>query len=281
LKLAPGAMADGVSNDAGTWLLGLSGAPIAAIGAWTRAWMLGKRFLEANHKINEALFPTLVERRASGDDAGFDRALFETIRLSSAVMLLPAAVGGGAAVSVMELFGSGFARGADALAVLLVLPAIYGAAALMGLVLLVADRPLVNTYINLGRLALTIACGWPLIRWLGLTGAAVGMLVAFIGNLGAIVVIAKPYLARPWHELWPPRTLLALLVAYGLGFLSARTVDDQLPGIGGLVLALIAGSAVYAAVYILGGGVTADDRARIAGLRRRRRSRAVPSAGNP
>ena len=74
LKTTPGALADGASAEAGTWILGLFGS-VASVGAWNIAWTVGKRTLDLNLRLAEMLFPTLVQRWASEDRRGFQRAL--------------------------------------------------------------------------------------------------------------------------------------------------------------------------------------------------------------
>jgi hypothetical protein len=57
--------------------------------------------------------------------------------------------------------------------------------------------------------------------------------------------------------------MAALLTAYAAGFAAARGVDAALPGLSGLVPALIAGCAAYAAIFMAAGGVTGQDRRRL------------------
>jgi O-antigen/teichoic acid export membrane protein/Mrp family chromosome partitioning ATPase len=262
-KMAPAGIADGVSYEAPTFLLGSLGIPLAAVGAWSRAWMLSRRFLEANYKIFEALFPTLVERRASGDHAGFNRALAQTVRLSALGMLFPAAVGGGAAVGIMEIFGPGFDRGSTALAIGMLLPAVYGVAGVFALLLVSNDRPLTDTAVALLRLVTVLGLGWPLIHWFGITGAAVTMLTAFSISLTLLVVLALPHLSQPWHQLWPPTAIIAIVAAYLAGFLAARLVDNSLGGAVGVIAAMVAGTLAYVVAYVVCGGLTREDRTRI------------------
>jgi O-antigen/teichoic acid export membrane protein len=141
-KITPGTIGYGVSNDAATWILGAV-APLSAVGAYSRSWMLVQRLRDVNLRISESLFPTLVERYSSGDRSGFDRAIIDTGRMVSILMLLPAAAAGGAAVGIMKVFGPGFDQGADAFAILMVLPAVGGIAQAMSHALNAVNRPLV------------------------------------------------------------------------------------------------------------------------------------------
>jgi hypothetical protein len=70
VRVAPATIADGISLESGTLILGVT-ASVPAVGAWSRAWMLARRLLDPTWRIAEMLFPTLVERRSSEDHAGF------------------------------------------------------------------------------------------------------------------------------------------------------------------------------------------------------------------
>jgi O-antigen/teichoic acid export membrane protein len=262
LKIVPGSIANGVSNETGTWVLGVM-APVAAIGAYSRAWMLGRRFVELNWRITEMLFPTLVERRAAGDREGFDRALVDTIRYCTAGMLLPAGAAGGAATSVMALYGPGFGRAADALGLLLLMPALITAAQILRNALFAVDRPGLSSVIALVRMVITVAATVALTSWLGITGAALGLLTGALADIAWMSVAMRSRLASPLTTLWPTRQMAALLTAYAAGFAAARGVDAALPGLSGLVPALIAGCAAYAAIFMAAGGVTGQDRRRL------------------
>jgi O-antigen/teichoic acid export membrane protein len=278
LKIVPGSIATGVSNEVGTWVLGAVGS-VTAVGAYSRAWMLGRRFVELNWRITEMLFPTLVERRSTGDRVGFDRALVDTIRYCTAGMLLPAAAVGGAATSVMALFGPGFGRAAEALSVILLMPALITVAQVLRNALFAVDRPWLSSIIALLRMAITIAATVALTSWLGITGTALGLLAGALVDVAWMALAVRGHLASPLTTWWPARQMAAVLAAYGAGFAAARAVETALPGLAGLVPALVVGCAAYAAVFAAAGGVTSRDRRRlgraVALLRDRRRRAAA------
>ncbi len=141
LRLTPGLLAEGVSDEAGTWILGAL-APVAAIGAYSRAWMIARRGLELNYRITEMLFPTLVERRLGEDRDGFDRALVDSLRYVAVAMLLPAAVAAGAAAPIMSIYGPGFAAGAGAFAYLVFVPGVVTLSAVQSQALFAENRGL-------------------------------------------------------------------------------------------------------------------------------------------
>jgi O-antigen/teichoic acid export membrane protein len=273
LKITPGGLANGMCNEIGTWILGAT-ASVAALGAYSRAAQLTSRLLEVNWRIGEMLFPTLVTRR--GDDAGgFDRALVDTLRYGAVALLLPAAVLGGAAESVMSLYGADFVSAATALTVLMILPAITTVGGSLRQALLAVDRPSITSVTAGVKLVVTAAATIVLTLWIGVTGTALGLVSGAAVELGWLVLLTRGYLVQPLRVLWPIRQRIALLFAYAAGFGAARLVVSDLPGTTGLLPALVAGTLCYAAVFAVAGGIGDRDRARAraaaAWLRRRRR----------
>jgi O-antigen/teichoic acid export membrane protein len=250
---------------------------VSAVGAYNRAWNLGRRFVEGAWRINEMLFPTLVERRAEGDHHGFDRALIDTIRYSALGMLLPAAAGGGAAAGVMAIFGPGFEQASDALAILLLMPALFTVASIQRHALFSVDRPAATTWIAIGRMVATLALSVPLTRSLGAAGTALAVVAGLALETGYMFWTTRRHLAQPLLRLWPVRQVSALVASYAVGFLVARVVDDAVAGLLGTVAALCAGGAAYVAIFLLAGGLGPRDRERWASLqasfRERRRVR--------
>jgi O-antigen/teichoic acid export membrane protein len=273
LKMAPGAIADGVCTEIGTWVLG-STASVATVGAYNRAWMLANRLLEVNWRITEMLLPTLVARHSDGDHAGFDRALVDSLRYCAAGLLLPAAAGGGAAVSIMALYGPGFGAAAPALAVLLAVPAAASLANIQRRAFLAVDRPWVTSALGCAKLAITAVLTVVLTLWLGTTGTALGLLGGAAAEVATIAVLGARYLETPIAVLWPPREQAALVAAYAAGFAAARGVAVVLPGVAGLLPALAGGALAYVLVLVAAGGINDRDRGRaadaVAQLRRRR-----------
>jgi O-antigen/teichoic acid export membrane protein len=268
LKITPGTLAEAISNETGTWILGAVSS-VATVGAYSRAWSMSQRFQEVNFRITEMLFPTLVERHHAKDHPGFDRALVDSMRYVSVVLLLPAAAGGGAANGIMSLYGAGFARGSTALAILLVLPACLTAASMQTHALLAVNRPLATTAVSLARAAVTIGGGIVLSVELGVSGMALAI------ALGGVVLIVLQYRATRQHivtpllQLWPARQLLGLAVAYASGFAASYGMDHVVSQPLGLILGLTAGTVTYAAALLLIGGLLPRDRERAAKVRRR------------
>jgi O-antigen/teichoic acid export membrane protein len=273
-KLAPGGAAEGIGYQTGTWVLGITSS-IANVGAWSRGWGLAQRLTDPSVRIVEMLFPTLIERRAGDDRAGFIRAVADSARLSAAALLLPGAVGGGAAVGVMELFGPGFSRAAEALAFLLLIPALHAVSNVQGAALAAGDRPLVSSVVTVGRTVVLVIAGIALSAWIGITGMALAMLLAYVIEVVWFALLVRSTFGSPGRILWPYRSFVAMVLAYGGGFAVARLLDGALSGVLGLGAGLVGGSIAYAAIFLLAGGLTAQDRTHVAALRRRLRARRV------
>lgn len=264
-KITPGTIGYGVSNDAATWILGAV-APLSAVGAYSRSWMLVQRLRDVNLRISESLFPTLVERYSSGDRSGFDRAIIDTGRLVSILMLLPAAAAGGAAVGIMKVFGPGFDQGADAFAILMVLPAVGGIAQAMSHALNAVNRPLVVSVIDVGGAVVTVALTFLLATAMGDTGAALAYVLGFTAITVVTFLVGRKHLSAKVTELWPVRSMIGLLLAYAGGFAAARLADLYIPWPGGMIVGLVAGSVAFVALLLTVGGIEPRDRARISDL---------------
>ena len=75
----PGALATGVSDQVGTWILGAFGS-LAAVGRMESCLGAQPAVHRAELPLAEMVFPTLVERHAGEDRLGFDRALVDSLR---------------------------------------------------------------------------------------------------------------------------------------------------------------------------------------------------------
>jgi O-antigen/teichoic acid export membrane protein len=270
LKITPGSVADGISTQAGTWILGAVSST-AAVGAYNRAWNVGTRLLNLTQYITEMTFPTLVERRAQGDHAGFDVALVDSFRYVIATLLLPAAALGGASLGVMDLLGSGFSAAANAFALLLVLPAILTASNIQGLALFALDRPWLASAVSVVRMLVTLGLSVVLIAAIGITGAAAAICAGAVLDIAIKFVLLKRHMHTGLLDLWKPRQQVAVALAYGAGYLVAKVVDDRVPGVLGLVAAVPAGSLAYGAVFVGFGGLGRRDHARLGSVLRRMR----------
>jgi O-antigen/teichoic acid export membrane protein len=272
LKLAPGQIADGISNEAATLTLGVF-SPVATVGAYSRAWQLGRRFLDLQWRVTEMLFPTLVRRHTEGDRGGFDRVLIDSIRYSMVGMLLPAAAMGGAAAGIMRIFGNGFSSGSNALAVIMLMPALTSMSAFQRGSLVAVNRPWTTTVSGAIRMTATVAATIVLTIYLDATGAAIGLIVGVLCDLLYTSHVTRKHLLHSVLELWRPSEMIALALAYGTAFAAARVVYSTWTTWPGLLAALIASCVVYVLVFVSCGGVVARDRTRIASVRESWRQR--------
>ena len=266
LRVTPGAIAEGASNETGTWTLGLVGT-IAEVGAYSRAWTLSRRFVELNWRIAEMLFPTLVESYGRNDKHRFDGVLVDTLRYVAVGMLLGAAVGGGAARDVMAVFGPGFTRASGALGLLLAVPALATLSTSSNCAHMARGRPWLTTQILTVRLVATLVAVPLLTLELGITGTALGLLVAYAVDNAIQLRLIGGYVSTPMARLWRPREVVGLAVACAVGFGSSRGMAALIPGAAGALPALIVGTAFYVGAYLLVAGLAPQDRKRLQRLR--------------
>jgi O-antigen/teichoic acid export membrane protein len=261
LKLTPGFLAEGVSDESGVWILGLLGS-VQSVGAYSRVWMIARRGLEINYRITEMLFPTLVERRLSGDREGFDRALVDSLRYVAAAMLLPAAVAAGAAAPIISIYGPGFASAAGAFGYLVFVPGVITLSAVQSQALFAANRGLLASSFSVARTAVTLITATLLTRAYGVSGMGAGMLIGACAQLLPLSARLPHMLSGELRRLWRARELLALLGAAISGFAVARVLSIALPRVGALVAAPTAGLLAAACVFLLIGGWAPRDRER-------------------
>jgi len=262
LKLTPGFLAVGFTEASGTWILGAT-TSVSAVGAYSRAWTFATRLTELNWRITEMLLPTLVRHRHAGDTDAFDRILGDSLRYAAFGMLLPAAVGGGAAEGIMHVFGAGFESASNALRLLLLVPLLQTLTAIQGTALMAYDRPLLTALAQVVRFAVTLAAGIVLSVSLGMTGMALAMAGGAAVSFAAYLAILRFSLGFAMPALLHARQLLGFSAAYACGFLTAHTLEHELSGILGLSAALLAGSAAYVGVGVAVAGTTQTDRARL------------------
>ncbi len=231
----------------------------------------------ASMRITEVLYPTLVGRHTQGDGHGFDRALIDSIRYEVIGMLLIAAAIGGAAHSVLSIFGPGFGRAAPALALLSLFPALASVTVTQTQALWAIDRPGRTSVIAIVRMTITITLLVVLTPRIGIIGPAIALLAGFLPVAVLSGIALRPSLTRSLRATWPLRERFALLAAYTAGFAVAHGIEQVAPATVDLLLCLPAGIAAYAAAFLLVGGLNLRDRSRLAELlswlRSRRESR--------
>jgi len=283
LRATPGQMAQGISQQAGVWALGVV-ASTSVVGAYSRAISIPQRLQQASLRVTEVLYPTLVGRHNDGDGHGFDRALVDSIRYEVVGMLLIAATIGGAAHSVLAVFGPGFDQASTALALLMLYPALAAITVAQTQALWAVDRPGTTSVISVARMAITIGLLVALTSPLGIVGPAIALLAGYAAGVVFAGVALRPFLQSRLRSTWPIRERIAVLLAYGAGFLTTHTIEDLLPTPAGALLALATGALVYLPVFALCGGLNRRDHERLRQLRElvSARLRRVPAAeSNP
>ena len=182
----------------------------------------------------------------------------------------------------MAIFGAGFSPAANALALLLLMPALVSTMNVQSTTLLAVDRPWLTSAVGVGTMLISAGATVLLTARMGMTGAALGLVVGGVVGVAWTTWVTRAHLSAGWSRLWPRRELLALAVAFVAGFAIARLIDSSIGGIAGLVPALIAGAAAYGGVFVLAGGVNRRDRERLSALLAavRRGRRAPGEAGS-
>lgn len=279
LKATPGQIAQGASQQGGVWALGIV-ASTSVVGAYSRALSLPQRLQQASLRITEVLYPTLVGRRSDGDGHGFDRALIDSIRYEVVGMLLIAAVLGGAAHSVLAVFGPGFDQAAPALALLAVFPAMASVTVAQTQALWAIDRPGLTSVVAIVRLAITIGLLVALTPSLGVVGPAIAMLAGYLAVIVLSGIALRPALKRPLRATWPIRERLALAISYAAGFAAARAIEGVTRSPFGVIVCVAAGTLSYVAVFLLAGGLNKRDRRRLAEAVGHARRRLRPASGD-
>jgi O-antigen/teichoic acid export membrane protein len=285
LKATPGQIAQGLSQQIGVWALGMV-APVAVVGAYSRAQTIPQRLQQASMRITEVLYPTLVGRHTEGDAQGFDRALIDSIRYEMIGMLLIAAVIGGAARSILSLFGPGFSRASWALVLVMLFPALASVTATQTQALWATNRPGRTSVIQTGRLIVTVVLLILLTPSLGILGPAIALVAGYVAVVALNGISLRPYLARPLRATWPLRERLVLVAAYVAGFVATNRVERVFPSLAALPLALLVGIVAYVAVFVAGGAVNKRDHRRLTEMikvarawRERRAMSPEPTAG--
>lgn len=273
IKATPGQIAQGASQQAGIWALGIV-ASTSVVGAYSRAMSLPQRLQQASLRVTEVLYPTLVGRHTEGDFHGFDRALIDSIRYEVVGMLLIAATLGGAAHSVLAIFGPGFSRAAPALALLAIFPALASVTVAQTQALWAVNRPGATSVIAIARFVVTIVLLVVLTPKAEIVGPALALLAGYLLVIVFSGIVLRPSLARPLRATWPIRERLSLLLAYAAGFGAAHACEDVFASpVAAVVLCLLAGSLAYVTVFLLTGGTNQRDRERASHVLERLRSR--------
>jgi O-antigen/teichoic acid export membrane protein len=191
--------------------------------------------------------------------------LIDSLRYTALGLLLPAAVGGGAAEAVMRVFGGGFGVGAAALQWLLLFPVLQTLMAIQGAALMASDRPLVTSLVQIARLLLTLGGGIALSLVLGMTGMAIAVAGGALVGFAVYVAVLTSHLGIAPPSPAHCRQAAGLACAYVSGFGASHLIERGEHGILGLGSALLGGSLAYVVAGIVVSGLTDRDRQRLRG----------------
>ena len=192
--------------------------------------------------------------------------MVDSIRYEVIGMLLLAAAIGGAAHSVLGLFGPGFGRADPALALLAIYPALASVSVTQTQALWAVDRPGLTSIIALVRLVVTVALLILLTPIMEIAGPALALLASYLVVVVFSGLALRHHLTRPLRVTWPRRERLTLVFAYAAGFAAAHAVEQAFPSTLALPLCLLAGALAYVAVLLLCGGLNERDRTRLGEL---------------
>lgn len=276
-KLIPGGLADGLGLQSAIWVLGFQ-VPVPAVGAYSRMWQLSYRLFDLNFRIVEMVFPALVRRVHAGDLEGFERAQRSSQRLSTVILLLPAAVGAGASTAIASVFGGGFTSAAGALAFLLFVPCLASICSLQGNALMALNKLWPTTWLVLLRFVAILALLVPLSAAFGLPGAGAAVALGY-----ALDVVATSITARSLIDAFPPFSSfgwLRLTAASVAGYASARLIQSILGAHPLTVLVAVpVGAVCYTAVVLASRWFTDDERREVQRIAERAFRRPLTWAG--
>ena len=267
LKMTPGFMTSGLSTQAGVWTLGVV-APVAQVGAYSRAWSVSSRFVDVNWRLGEMVFPALVEREARGDRAGFHRVYVTALRYATTALVALAAIGGGAATAVMAVFGPDFTSASTALALTLLVPLFATVATLQWCALMALGLPGAISIVGIVGACITVVATVLLAEPLGVTGPALALAIGGAATIVLCTRVTRRHVRTPVRLLWPYRQRVLTLVAAVIAFAAARLASSLVPGPVGLLPALSAGTLAFIVVFVGAGGLMPEDRERLGAVAR-------------
>ena len=249
LVLLPSHLANGITQQAGTWVVGAVGS-VATTGAYSRALGLASKLSEAGYRICEILMPGIVEQRSRGDHTGAVDLLRRTVLMTLVGLTAVVAPAGGAAPGVLRVFGPGFDRGATVLALLLVAYALAVINSVQFQGYLADGLPGKVTRLTLLRALAVVALMWPLAVHFGAAGVAAAYVAGQV--LGFLLIDRSMAIhegtGRTFLGL---RAVVGVTAAYAAGFISARAVVTASPGMPMTAVALVAGTAAALSVLVM------------------------------
>lgn len=225
LRLLPGSISQQLTSQSPLWVLGAT-APVAAVGAFSRAQSITVRIGDLNYRLAAVIYPSLV-RRTEVDDGGksFVADVVATLGRTFAPVLVLLCAAAGASRTVLSLFGQDFVSADVALAILLVATAISMAAMIFGEALTALNRGGTTSWGFVLGLVATLACLVPLTRSYGAGGAA----LAFLAGILVCTVFLFVALVRAVPGHWTQHRLalrgLVLSLVSAVAYVSVHWVQ--------------------------------------------------------
>ncbi len=265
VRLLPGQLLMGMTLQAPLWIISGS-APIAQVGAFSRASTMAVRLNEASFRINEMLFPDLVRLQREGDTRAFTDTLERSLRLALGCLLLPAAVAGGAAGPVMSIFGDGFSTAAGAVVFLFLAHVIYVATAIVASAYNAMGSPHLTSSFSAIRCTVALSAAALLVDRYGIEVAAAGIFAGYAIELAAQILTLRRTIGLAPTQVLHPSTIVRLLACYGGSFVVARMIAEKVSSsMLALPLAVAAGAVVFGGIAVVSNIVDAHDRQAVRG----------------
>ena len=274
ISVTPGTAAQSLAFQSMVWFVGAL-SNTAAVGAFSRALNLAGRLLDAGYRLNEMMFPQLVRQFEVNDRRRFASSLATTIRLGFAALLGIAACGAGAARGVLVLlFGEDFAPGGTALSLLFFAMVAYVMSQLINQAVVATNRPWRSSAYDCLGAMVTLGSLCVLTPAFGGAGAGASLLLGATTEVTTVCIRERAALfaghAHPYLLYSVRAAVLAAIGAFFVAHIVTGVVPLVVSPILGVGLALLC----YCVVFVVTGGLTADERRMV--LSRLRK--ALPSA---
>ncbi|MEQ6901076.1 polysaccharide biosynthesis C-terminal domain-containing protein [Nocardioides sp. YIM 152588] len=247
LTVAPGALAIGFQSQGLLWILGAL-APIAVVGAFSRAQSIAIRIFDVHYRLAAIIYPSLVkrlheDRQAGSGLGGFVYDIVATLQRTFVPLFVGLCAAAGASRTGLTFFGEDFLPAEGALAILLVSGGVAALTMVFSQALNALGRTVVVSVGWVLAMLLTIALAVPLSREYGATGAALAYLVGLV----AVTVILLVVLVRATPGEWAGYRLGLRGLAVGAAGALAFGVVHEVQAVGGPVVTVALGVVAVAA----------------------------------
>lgn len=249
---------------------GAGGVTLEQVGIYGAAAEVAGGLRKIRQTFDPIAAPVVAGQAAAGNTAAAQETFARLARWVLAAQLLFVGVLCLAGGIILPVFGPGFAQGALWLAILALA---HGTGSFAGLseTVIMVQRPALNLLTAAVTLGIQFVCCLALISGLGATGAALGMLLAYL--VQAVLRYLQVRVRLGWT--WPWRALARPAAAGVAAFVPALVVRLLFPGWAGQLVA----AAVFIGGYLAAWkvmGLDASDAEIISELWKRREQRRAP-----